>query len=233
MELSDFVFDNLLCNVPPDWQEAIAPFLSAGDASRLSSAVQQRFAQGEQIFPPRHLIFNAMCQTPFEKVKAVIIGQDPYHEPGQAMGLSFAVPVNQPAPPSLRNIFQEYAADLGVPVPANTTLMPWAKNGVLLLNAVLTVQAHRAGSHRNLGWEAFTEAAIRAVSAKRSPVAFLLFGSDAQRRGAFIDGMRHVVFQTVHPSPLSAYRGFFGSRPFTTVNRLLAERGVSPIDWRL
>ena len=233
MELMHFVFDPIFGSVPPDWQEALCPFFTEAEAHRLSSALLERYAQGEEIFPPRNLIFNSLCQTPFERVRAVIIGQDPYHEPGQAMGLCFAVPTGVRLPPSLRNIFQEYSYDLGLPPPINSTLLPWAAQGVLLLNNVLTVSSHRAGSHRNMGWEEFTAAVIRAVSAKPQPVAFLLFGNDAIRAKRHIDCTKNIVFETAHPSPLSAYRGFFGSRPFTTVNMRLRQWGLPEIDWRL
>ena len=188
---------------------------------------------GQTFYPPGPLIFNALDSTPFEDVKVVIIGQDPYHGPGQAHGLSFSVPEGIPAPPSLVNIFKELQADLGLPVPAHGNLSAWARQGVLLLNATLTVRAHQAGSHQKRGWERFTDAIIRALNEQREGLVFVLWGRFAKDKGAIIDRQRHHVLTAAHPSPLSAHNGFFGCRHFSAVNRLLSDGGHSPIDWRL
>lgn len=220
--------------IPEDWREAMAPFYTSEQCAQLEAKLSQRYASGETIFPPRERLFHAMEATPFSQVRAVWIGQDPYHEPGQAMGLAFAVPNGCKIPPSLKNIFKEFSADFNTAfLPVDSTLSPWTRNGVLLLNTVLSVKEHAAASHRNIGWEVLTRAAVCAVNAKTSPVAFILLGNDAQAFKPLIDAEQHVVFEAAHPSPLSAYRGFFGSRPFTTVNRMLEERGAEPIDWRL
>ena len=164
-------------------------------------------------------------------MKVVIIGQDPYHEPGQAMGLSFSVPDGVPMPPSLINIFKEIEQDLGTRMPASGNLTRWAQQGVMLLNATLTVRAHQAGSHQRIGWETFTDAAIRALSAGRDHLVFILWGAYAQKKGAFIDRTRHCVITSPHPSPLSAHRGFFGSKPFSKANEYLSAHGIPAIDW--
>jgi len=185
------------------------------------------------VYPPGNLIFNAFNLTPFDEVKVVIIGQDPYHEPGQAHGLCFSVQPGTKFPPSLMNIFQELQSDLGIPTPQNGNLENWARQGVLLLNATLTVRAHQAGSHQRRGWETFTDAAISALSAKRSGIVFLLWGSYAQQKIQLIDASKHFILTAPHPSPLSAFRGFFGCRHFSQANELLARSGQTPIDWRL
>lgn len=185
----------------------------------------------KQIFPPAKLIFNAFEHTPFDKVKVVILGQDPYHNDGQAHGLSFSVPDGIPAPPSLVNIFKEINRDLGIPVPRSGNLTRWANQGVLLLNATLTVQAHMAGSHQKKGWEAFTDAAIHQLAEKRENLVFILWGAYAQKKASFIDPNKHLVLRSVHPSPLSAYNGFFGNSHFSTTNKYLQSKGVAPIEW--
>ncbi len=185
------------------------------------------------VYPPGNLIFNAFNLTPFDEVKVVIIGQDPYHEPGQAHGLCFSVQPGTKFPPSLMNIFQELQSDLGIPTPQNGNLENWARQGVLLLNATLTVRAHQAGSHQRRGWETFTDAAISSLSAKRSGIVFLLWGSYAQQKIQLIDASKHFILTAPHPSPLSAFRGFFGCRHFSQTNELLARSGQTPIDWRL
>lgn len=185
----------------------------------------------KQIFPPARLIFNAFEHTPFDKVKVVILGQDPYHNDGQAHGLSFSVPDGIPAPPSLVNIFKEINRDLGIPVPRSGNLTRWANQGVLLLNATLTVQAHMAGSHQKKGWEAFTDAAIHQLAEKRENLVFILWGAYAQKKASFIDPNKHLVLRSVHPSPLSAYNGFFGNSHFSTANRYLQSKGIVPIEW--
>ncbi len=185
----------------------------------------------KQIFPPARLIFNAFEHTPFDKVKVVILGQDPYHNDGQAHGLSFSVPDGIPAPPSLVNIFKEINRDLGIPVPRSGNLTRWANQGVLLLNATLTVQAHIAGSHQKKGWEAFTDAAIHQLAEKRENLVFILWGAYAQKKASFINPDKHLVLRSVHPSPLSAHNGFFGNNHFSTANKYLQSKGIAPIEW--
>lgn len=184
-----------------------------------------------QIFPPGNKIFNAFDLCPFDKVKVVIIGQDPYHNIGQAHGLCFSVMDGTEFPPSLINIFKELNRDLGVEMPKSGNLERWAKQGVLLLNAILTVRAHEAASHQNKGWERFTDAAIRLLNQERNNIVFMLWGSYAQNKGATIDPTRHLVLKTVHPSPLSASRGFFGCSHFSKCNSYLESRGIEPIAW--
>ncbi|MBQ2387164.1 MAG: uracil-DNA glycosylase [Bacteroidales bacterium] len=183
------------------------------------------------IYPPAKQIFNAFDSCPFESVKVVILGQDPYHEPSQAHGLSFSVLPPCPPPPSLVNIYKEIRSDVGTLVSANGDLTDWSRQGVLLLNATLTVEAHKAGSHQNKGWETFTDSAIKALAENREHLVFMLWGSYAQRKGAFIDRSRHLVLQAPHPSPLSAYRGFFGCKHFSAANAYLISQGLSPIVW--
>lgn len=183
------------------------------------------------IYPPAKQIFNAFDSCPFESVKVVILGQDPYHEPSQAHGLSFSVLPPCPPPPSLVNIYKEIRSDVGDLVSANGDLTAWSRQGVLLLNATLTVEAHKAGSHQNKGWETFTDSAIKALAENREHLVFMLWGSYAQRKGAFIDRSRHLVLQAPHPSPLSAYRGFFGCKHFSSANAYLISQGLSPIVW--
>lgn len=187
--------------------------------------------RNKTIYPPAKQIFNAFDSCPFESVKVVILGQDPYHEPSQAHGLSFSVLPPCPPPPSLVNIYKEIRSDVGDLVSANGDLTAWSKQGVLLLNATLTVEAHKAGSHQNKGWETFTDSAIKALAENREHLVFMLWGSYAQRKGAFIDRSRHLVLQAPHPSPLSAYRGFFGCRHFSSANAYLISQGLSPIVW--
>jgi len=185
----------------------------------------------KQIFPPGKQIFAAFDTTPFNDVKVVILGQDPYHDVGQANGLCFSVNDGIPFPPSLNNIFKEVHDDTGAPIPASGNLERWARQGVLLLNATLTVQAHLAGSHQNRGWEEFTDAAIARLAAEREHLVFILWGSYAIKKGAFINRMKHLVLTSPHPSPLSAYRGFFGNHHFSQANAYLAQHGIEPINW--
>lgn len=185
------------------------------------------------VYPPGALIFNAFNHTPFDKVKIVLLGQDPYHGPGQAHGLCFSVPEGVAKPPSLVNILAELKSDLGIPEPRHGNLTKWADQGVLLLNATLTVRANQAGSHQNRGWESFTDAAIRKLSTERSGIVFMLWGNFAIAKKAMIDTTRHFILTSVHPSPLSAYRGFFGCRHFSQANKLLMQQGVEPVDWEL
>ena len=185
------------------------------------------------IYPPGPLIFSAFNHTPFNRVKVVILGQDPYHGPGQAHGLCFSVPEGIPHPPSLVNIFKEIHSDLGIPVPASGNLTKWTSQGVLLVNAILTVRANTPTSHQNKGWEKFTDAVIRNLSEKRKNLVFLLWGNYAQAKESLIDGSRHYILKAAHPSPLSAGRGFFGCRHFSRTNGILEELGLNAIDWSL
>ncbi|HDP75905.1 MAG TPA: uracil-DNA glycosylase [Bacteroidales bacterium] len=185
------------------------------------------------VYPPGSQIFEAFNHTPFNKVKVVILGQDPYHGPGQAHGLCFSVPNGIPAPPSLQNIFKEINSDLGLPIPNHGNLEKWAKQGVLLLNATLTVRANQAGSHQNKGWETFTDAAIKALSDHHKGLVFILWGNYAQAKTRIIDTNKHFVLTAPHPSPLSASRGFYGCNHFSKTNRLLSSIGKEPIDWSL
>jgi uracil-DNA glycosylase len=185
------------------------------------------------VYPRGENIFNAYNSTPFDKVKVVVLGQDPYHGPNQAHGLAFSVQEGVPFPPSLQNIFTELHSDIGCPIPKNGTLTHWAKEGVFLLNAVLTVRAGQAHSHRDKGWEKFTDATIRLISEKKEHVVFILWGRHAQLKAKLIDESKHLILRAPHPSPLSAYRGFFGSRPFSRTNQYLKDHGIIPIDWTL
>ncbi|MBQ4480424.1 MAG: uracil-DNA glycosylase [Victivallales bacterium] len=216
--------------VPSAWVKCLPPDIAEAPLA----AVAEERTKGVVIYPPPGQIFRALELVAPEEVRAVILGQDPYHEPGQAMGLAFAVPSEcKKLPPSLKNILKEYAADLGRPLPAQPDLTKWARQGVLLLNTILSVREHAAFSHRDIGWEAVTDAILSSVSALPRRVVFVLWGAPAQAKRGLIDETRHAVIASPHPSPLSAYRGFFGSRPFTAVNRLLEEAGRTPIDWSL
>jgi uracil-DNA glycosylase len=190
-----------------------------------------RERQQHTVYPPGQLIFSAFNQTPFNRVKVVILGQDPYHGPGQAHGLCFSVPEGIQQPPSLANIFREIQDDTGLPPPASGDLTPWARQGVLLINAILTVRANQAGSHQNKGWEQFTDAVIRNLSSRRKNIVFLLWGNYAREKAALIDRDRHLILEAAHPSPLSANRGFFGCRHFSRTNEFLEGLGLSPINW--
>ena len=196
----------------------------------VTSFVRQEYAT-TIVYPPGRLIFNAFNLCPFDKVRVVIIGQDPYHEPGQAHGLCFSVNDGVPFPPSLQNIFKEIHDDIGTPIPTSGNLTRWAQQGVLLLNATLTVRAHQAGSHQNKGWEEFTDAVIRQLNEHREHLVFILWGSYAQRKGSIIDRIKHLVLSSAHPSPLSAYRGFFGNHHFSQANAYLEKNGIPPIQW--
>ena len=186
-----------------------------------------------QIFPPADDIFNAFHLTPLHEVKVVILGQDPYHNDGQAHGLCFSVKPDVDIPPSLVNIYQELHDDLGCYIPNNGYLTKWAKQGVLMLNTVLTVRAHQANSHRGMGWEQFTDAAIRILNEQDRPIVFILWGSPAQKKAQMLNNPKHLILKAPHPSPLSAYRGFFGSRPFSQTNEFLVKNGLEPIDWQI
>jgi uracil-DNA glycosylase len=218
--------------LPPSWREALAGELAADYFRDLARFVDAARAAGP-VFPPEADVFNAFALTPLEQVKVVLLGQDPYHDDGQAHGLCFSVRPGVAPPPSLGNVFKELAVDVpGFMRPSHGHLAAWARQGVLLLNAVLTVDAHVANSHRGRGWERFTDAAIAAVSAGRPHAAFVLWGNAARKKAALVDRERHTVIEGAHPSPLS-YRRFAGSRPFSRVNAALAAHGQTPIDWRL
>lgn len=217
--------------IDPSWYAVLQPQFEAPYFAELKQFLVAERAQ-HTCYPPGSKIFNAFDSTPFDKVKVVILGQDPYHEPGQAMGLCFSVPQGIQVPPSLVNIITEINTDLGVDIPKTCgDLSGWAEQGVLLLNATLTVRAHQAGSHQRHGWETFTDAAIQALSQQRTGIVFLLWGSYAIAKRALIDQSRHLVLTAPHPSPLSAYRGFFGCRHFSQANAYLQAQGRQPIDW--
>lgn len=214
------------------WKQALGREFGKPYFSALTDMVRREYADtSHKTYPPASKIFAAFDSTPFDQVKVVIIGQDPYHGPGQANGLCFSVNPGIEIPPSLRNIFQEIHTDTGAPVPTSGDLSRWARQGVLLLNASLTVREHQPKSHAGLGWETFTDAAVHAIAEERENIVFLLWGSDAIRKGAFIDRSRHLVLTAPHPSPLSAYRGFFGCHHFSKANEYLAAHGKTPVQW--
>ncbi|NTX09724.1 uracil-DNA glycosylase [Myxococcus sp. CA056] len=218
--------------LPKDWKQALKAALDSPSFQELERFVAQE-RQEATVFPSEEDLFSAFRLTPYADVRVLLLGQDPYHGPGQAHGLAFSVKPGVPSPPSLVNIFKELEADVKVPRPKDGSLIAWAEQGVLLLNAVLTVRQAEPNSHAGHGWEAFTDAVIRAVSEKTEPVVFLLWGKYAQKKKKLIDATRHVVIEGTHPSPLSASSGFFGSRPFSAVNQALESKGRPPIDWRL
>ncbi|XP_034906754.1 uracil-DNA glycosylase, mitochondrial [Populus alba] len=220
--------------VEDTWREVLPGELEKPYFKNLCKFVESEISNGSvAIYPPQHLIFNALNWTPFHTLKAVIIGQDPYHGPGQAMGLSFSVPQGVKAPSSLVNIFKELKQDLGCSIPSHGNLEKWAIQGVLLLNTVLTVRNHQANSHSKKGWEHFTDAVIKTISQKKEGVVFLLWGNSAQEKSKLIDQTKHHILKAAHPSGLSANRGFFGCRHFSRTNQLLAQMGISPIEWQL
>jgi uracil-DNA glycosylase len=216
--------------IETSWAEKLASEFEKPYFSELVHFVKEEYNR-HLVYPPGKLIFNAFEHCPFNQVKVVILGQDPYHGPGQAHGLCFSVPENVAFPPSLQNIFQEINSDLSIPVPKSGNLERWADQGVFLLNATLTVRAHQAGSHQNKGWETFTDRVIHLLAENREHLVFMLWGSYAQQKGKFIDNNRHLVLESVHPSPLSAYRGFFGNRHFSKANQYLLEHGKGIINW--
>lgn len=215
------------------WLDALQGEFGQPYMQQLRAFLQAEKAAGKAIFPPGPLIFNALNSTPLDRVRVVIIGQDPYHGPGQAHGLSFSVPAGVRTPPSLQNIFKEINRDLGLPIPAHGCLQSWADQGVLLLNAVLTVEQGKAGAHARRGWERFTSKVIELINERCEHCVFLLWGSYAQRKGEQIDRTRHCVLTSVHPSPLSAHRGFIGNGHFSAANDYLVSNGLAPIDWSL
>lgn len=216
--------------IEESWRERLQPEFDAPYFEQLTDFVRHEYAT-TRVYPPGREMFAAFEACPFDKVKVVILGQDPYHEPGQAHGLCFSVNDGVPFPPSLQNIFKEIHDDIGTPIPMSGNLTRWANQGVLLLNATLTVRAHQAGSHQNKGWERFTDAVIHRLADEREHLVFMLWGAYAQRKGEFIDRAKHLVLQSPHPSPLSAHRGFFGNHHFSRTNEYLVAHGMEPILW--
>ena len=215
-----------------DWEKALQGEFRKPYYRKLFETVGREYRTAT-VYPPADDIFNAFHLTPLPEVKVVILGQDPYHEPGQAHGLSSSVMPGVEIPPSLVNIYQELHDDLGCKIPNNGCLTKWARQGVLLLNTVLTVRAHRAFSHKDIGWQEFTDAAIRVLAGQDRPLVFILWGRPAQQKASMITNPRHLILKSPHPSPLSAYRGFFGSRPFSKTNAYLEANGLTPIDWQI
>ncbi len=215
-----------------DWAEKLKPEFSKPYYKELYEKVKEEYGS-YQIFPPADDIFNAFHYTPLKDVKVVILGQDPYHNIGQAHGLCFSVKPDVDIPPSLVNIYKELNSDLGCDIPNNGYLTKWAKQGVMMLNTVLTVRAHQANSHHDIGWEKFTDAAIRILNEVDSPIVYMLWGSPAQKKAAMLDNPKHLILKAPHPSPLSAYRGFFGCKHFSQTNEFLIKNGLEPIDWQI
>ena len=220
--------------LPPAWQALLKDELQKPYWCSLEQRLGAAYASGE-VYPPAQRLFAAFDLTPPDRVRAVILGQDPYHEPGQANGLAFSVSRGVKLPPSLQNIYKELEADLGVPAAKSGDLTSWAQQGVFLLNTVLSVRAHAANSHKDFGWQSFTDAVIAALAELPQPVAFVLWGAQAQKKAALVEKSPYprLVLQSPHPSPLSAYRGFFGSRPFSQINAFLVSYGFSPVDWKI
>ena len=215
-----------------DWLAPLTPEFAKPYYRELYKKVKEEYAT-HMIFPPSNEVFSAFELTPLADVKVVILGQDPYHNVGQAHGLCFSVKPEVEIPPSLVNIYKELHDDLGCYIPNNGYLVKWAKQGVLMLNTVLTVRAHQANSHRGIGWEEFTNAAIRVLNEQDRPIVFILWGSPAQRKKEMLNNPKHLILEAPHPSPLSAYRGFFGSKPFSQTNAFLEKNGLTPIDWQI
>ena len=230
MHVEPYPLGSMNVKMEASWHEQLATEFSQPYFEQLVAFVRNEYASGT-CYPPGGQIFNAFNTTPFYAVKVVLLGQDPYHEPGQAHGLCFSVNDGVPLPPSLRNIYAEIQAEMGTPPPVSGNLMRWAAQGVLLLNATLTVRRGQAGSHQNHGWEQFTDAAIRALATQREHLVFLLWGAYAGRKASFIDAQRHLVLTSPHPSPLSAHRGFFGNHHFQLCNDYLTQHGITPIQW--
>ena len=217
-------------NIEPGWKEQLKEEFEKPYFADLTQFVKSEY-ESQRIYPPGRLIFNAFEKCPFDKAKVVILGQDPYHEPGQAHGLCFSVPEGVSFPPSLQNIFKELKNDLDIQVPRSGNLERWAEQGVFLLNATLTVRAHQAGSHQKKGWETFTDKVIHILSESQDHLVFLLWGAYAQRKGELINGDKHLILKSVHPSPLSAHRGFFGNHHFSKTNEYLINHGKTPVSW--
>jgi uracil-DNA glycosylase len=220
-------------SLPQDWQTALQAALTKGETLALQGFLDAELAAGKTIFPPQDAWFRALELTPLDKVRVVILGQDPYHGPGQAHGLCFSVPPGVRPPPSLNNIYKELEGDLGLPQPPHGFLEHWARQGVLLLNSVLTVEMAKAASHSKKGWEPFTDAIIAQVNNKAEPVVFMLWGAYAHKKAANVDASRHLVLKAAHPSPLSAHNGFLGCKHFSQCNAFLVSNGLPPIDWIL
>ena len=221
-----------MVNIGNEWDNLLADQFQSEYYRKLRAFLVDEYNR-YNVYPPADCIFNALKYTPYSKVKAVLLGQDPYHGQGQAHGLCFSVKPDVDIPPSLVNIYQELHDDLGCYIPNNGYLVKWAEQGVLMLNTVLTVRAHMANSHHGKGWEEFTDAAIRALNAQDRPIVFILWGRPAQMKKSMLNNPNHLILEAPHPSPLSAYRGFFGSRPFSKTNNFLKEHGVDPIDWQI
>ena len=224
-------FSNMDVKIENSWKSVLRDQFDKDYFVRLTEFVREEYRTAEAVFPPGNKIFAAFDATPFDEVKVVILGQDPYHNYGQANGLCFSVGDSVQMPPSLVNIFKEVNSDTGAPIPTSGDLTRWARQGVLLLNATLTVRAHQAASHQGRGWEQFTDAAVAALSARRENLVFLLWGNYAKRKGAVIDRSKHLVLESAHPSPLSAYHGFFGNHHFSRANAYLVEHGKAPVVW--
>ena len=218
--------------LPESWRGALAEETEKPYFQELAGFVAQQRAE-HQVFPPAGEVFSALEHTPYDRVKVLLLGQDPYHDDNQAHGMCFSVKRGVKVPPSLRNVYKELDADLGIPAPAHGNLEAWADQGVLLLNAVLTVRAHEPNSHKNRGWETFTDAILRKVADKRDQVVFVLWGGYAQKKTKLVDRPGHVIMSSAHPSPLSARNGFFGSKPFSAINAALRQAGQPPIDWQI
>ena len=226
------ILDNV--RLPEDWKQALAEELTSDNMDSLRAFLKKTYQSDDSIYPPAPLMFNALNLTPLSQVKVVILGQDPYHGPGQAMGLSFSVPKIIPKPPSLNNVLKEMASDIGITPSKHGDLTYWAQQGVLLLNSSLTVKEGEPNSHQNQGWEQFTDAVIDVINEQTEHTVFILWGSKAQKKGKYINTDKHLILTAVHPSPLAANRGgFFGSKPFSKTNDYLLQYGQTPIDWQL
>lgn len=219
--------------IEESWKQVLKPEFSKPYFQQIVLHLKTEKGQGKTIYPPGKQIFHAFEATPFAQVKVVILGQDPYHGPGQAHGLSFSVPHQVPPPPSLMNIFKEMETDLGLKIPGTGNLEPWARQGVLLLNASLTVRANEPMSHAKIGWASFTDTVIQTISNQKKHVVFLLWGKFAREKKSLVDGTRHLILESAHPSPLSAHNGFFGCRHFSKTNQYLVSKGIDPVDWQL
>lgn len=219
--------------IEASWKEMLKSEFTKPYFLQVATHLKTEKLTGATIYPPGQMIFNAFTHTPFSDVKVVILGQDPYHNPGQAMGLSFSVPDGVPPPPSLVNIYKELHTDIGMTIPKTGNLTPWAKQGVLLLNAILTVRANEPASHSKIGWMNFTDAVIKKISDEKTNVVFVLWGKFAQDKQVLIDATKHHILKAAHPSPLSAHNGFFGCKHFSRINQLLMKDGLDPIDWNL
>jgi uracil-DNA glycosylase len=222
-----------ILNIPKSWQNSLKAEGNSSYFKELQSFLDAETKKGKVIFPAKENIFKALELTPLENVKVVILGQDPYHGQGQAHGLAFSVNKGVPLPPSLVNIFKELKSDLGLEIPHHGNLEAWARQGVLLLNTVLTVEQSRPGSHHGMGWEQFTDKIIEVLNQEKENLVFILWGSPAQKKAKIVDSKRHLILSSVHPSPLSSYRGFFGSKPFSKTNAFLASKKITPINWMI